>query len=78
MLVMIGVTEMGRKELIAVELGYKENTENWRGIINGLKAQGLEYPPELVIADGALGLWNAVTQEWSSSRHQRCWGSSPK
>lgn len=73
MLVMIGVTDTGRKELIAVELGYKENTENWRGIINGLKAQGLEYPPELVIADGALGLWNAVTQEWSSSRHQRCW-----
>lgn len=73
MLVMIGVTDMGRKELVAVELGYKENAENWRGMIHGLKAQGLAHPPELVIADGALGLWKAVSQEWSASKHQRCW-----
>jgi hypothetical protein len=45
MLVMIGVTDMGRKELVAVELGYKENAENWRGMIHGLKAQGLVHPP---------------------------------
>jgi putative transposase len=73
MLVMIGVTDMGRKELVAVELGYKESTENWRGMIHGLKTQGLAHPPELVIADGALGLWKAVSQEWCSSKHQRCW-----
>jgi transposase-like protein len=73
MLVMIGVTDMGRKELVAVELGYKENAENWRGMMHDLKAQGLAHPPELVIADGALGLWKAVSQEWPSSKHQRCW-----
>lgn len=73
MLVMIGVTDMGRKELVAAQLGYKENAENWRGMIHDLKAQGLAHPPELVIADGALGLWKAVSQEWSSAKHQRCW-----
>ena len=37
MLVMIGVTDMGKKELITCDLGYRESTESWRGIINTLK-----------------------------------------
>ena len=72
MLVMIGVTDMGKKELIACALGYRESTESCRGIINTLKENGLKEAPDLIIADGALGLWNAVKQEWQSSKQQRC------
>ena len=59
MLVLIGVTELGRKELIAVQLGYREAAEHWRDMIRSLKDQGLKHAPELVIADGAKGfrLW---------------------
>lgn len=73
MLVMIGVTDMGKKELIACDLGYRESTENWKSIIQTLKENGLKEAPDLIIADGALGLWSAVKQEWPSSKHQRCW-----
>ena len=73
MLVMIGVTDMGKKELIACDLGYRESTESWKSIIQTLKKNGLKEGPDLIIADGALGLWNAVKQEWPSSKQQRCW-----
>ena len=73
MLVMIGVTELGRKELIAVQLGYRESAEHWRDMMRGLKDQGLCHAPELVIADGAPGLWSAVKAEWPAAKHQRCW-----
>jgi len=72
-LVLIGVTELGKKELIAVQLGYRESSEHWRDIIRSLKDQGLKHTPELVIADGAKGLWSAVTQEWPAAKQQRCW-----
>lgn len=73
MLVLIGVTELGRKELIAVQLGYSESSEHWRDIIRLLKKQGLKHTPELVIADGAPGFWSAIKQEWPAAKHQRCW-----
>ena len=73
MLLLIGVTELGRKELIAVQLGYSESSEAWRDIIRSLKNQGLETAPELVIADGAPGFWSAVKAEWPVAKHQRCW-----
>jgi len=73
MLVLIGVTELGKKELIAVQLGYRESSEHWRDIIRSLKNQGLIHTPELVIADGAPGFWSAVKAEWPAAKHQRCW-----
>lgn len=73
MLVLIGVTDLGKKELIAVQLGYRESSEHWRDIIRGLKDQGLEHAPDLVIADGAKGFWSAVKKEWPAAKHQRCW-----
>jgi len=73
MLVMIGVTALGRKELISVDLGYKESAQHWQDIMRNLKEAGLKHPPKLVIADGAPGFWSAVKQEWPSAKHQRCW-----
>jgi len=72
-LVLVGVTDLGKKELIAVQVGYRESSEHWRNIIRNLKDQGLKVAPELVMADGAKGFWSAVTQEWPSAKHQRCW-----
>lgn len=72
-LVLIGVTQLGKKELIAIHLGYRESSEHWRSIIKSLKDQGLEHAPALVIADGAKGFWQAVKQEWPAAKHQRCW-----
>ncbi len=72
-LVLIGVTQLGKKELIAVYVGYRESSAHWRDIIRGLKDQGLKHAPELVIADGAKGFWSAVKQERPTAKHQRCW-----
>ena len=72
-LVLLGVTQLGKKEIISIQVGYKESCESWRQLIRCLKNQGLDIPPELVIADGAKGFWSAVSQEWPTARHQRCW-----
>jgi hypothetical protein len=73
LLVIIGVTEHGRKELVAVEDGYRESTASWEELLLGLRERGLETAPKLAIGDGALGFWKALTKTYPASRHQRCW-----
>jgi len=73
MLVIIGVTTDGRKELVAVEDGFRESTESWREILRGLLSRGLEESPKLAIGDGALGFWKALSEIYPKTRHQRCW-----
>lgn len=73
LLVIIGVTEHGRKELLAVEDGYRESAESWREVLSDLRARGLECAPRLAIGDGALGFWKAVAAVYPDCRHQRCW-----
>lgn len=73
LLVIIGVTEHGNKELIAVEDGFRESTASWEELLIGLKQRGLEYSPKLAIGDGALGFWNALNKVYPSCEHQRCW-----
>ena len=72
-LVVMGATEDGSKELVAVEDGVRESEQSWKEVLLGLKARGLEIDPELVIGDGALGFWKALPQVWPDARHQRCW-----
>ncbi len=72
-LVVMGATADGKKELVAVQDGYRESEQSWREILLSLKARGLEAEPELAVGDGALGFWKAVAQEWPSTRAQRCW-----
>ncbi|CAM5201317.1 hypothetical protein OURE66S_00414 [Oligella ureolytica] len=55
LLVVMGVTEHGRKELVAVEEGYRESEASWLELLNGLVARGLTSCPKLATADGALG-----------------------
>ena len=72
-LVIIGATPEGKKELVGFHAGYRESTQSWRELLVDLKKRGLTVPPELAIGDGALGFWKALQQEFGTTRHQRCW-----
>jgi putative transposase len=72
-LVLIGATPEGRKELIGFHVGYRESAQSWRELLADLKARGLAVPPELAIGDGALGFWKALEQEFGTTWQQRCW-----
>lgn len=72
LLVIMGVTEEGKKELIAVEPGYRESEESWSMLLRNLKSRGL-VSPILAIGDGALGFWKAVASVYPGVKEQRCW-----
>jgi putative transposase len=72
-LVIIGVTEQGNKELLTIEGGHRESKESWLSVLQDLKNRGLKKGPKLAIGDGALGFWGALTEAYGKTRHQRCW-----
>jgi len=72
-LVLIGATRDGRKELVAVQDGYRESEQSWSELLLDLKARGLTIAPKLAVGDGALGFWAALRQVYSVTREQRCW-----
>ena len=72
-LVIIGATDHGTKELIAITDGYRESEQSWCEVLLDLKRRGLASGPELAIGDGALGFWKALRQVYGTSREQRCW-----
>lgn len=71
-LVVLGVTEQGNKELIALEDGFRESTESWLSLLRRLKERKLAAPV-VAVGDGALGFWNAVTDVYPEAKPQRCW-----
>ena len=72
-LVLIGATQEGRKELVGFTDGARESAHDWRELLLDLKRRGLDAQPELVVADGALGFWKAAGEVWPKTREQRCW-----
>jgi putative transposase len=72
LLCVLGAREDGTKELLALELGYRESTESWAGVLRSLRDRGLATPL-VAIGDGALGLWAALREVFPSTAHQRCW-----
>ena len=72
LLCIVGAREDGEKELIGMELGYRESKESWAEMLRDLLSRGLEAP-FVVIGDGALGLWAALDEVYPSADHQRCW-----
>jgi putative transposase len=72
MLVLIGATPEGRKELIGFQVGLRESAQSWRELLIDLKARGLAIAPELATGDGALGFWKALEEVFPTTRHQRC------
>ena len=72
-LVLIGADANGRKELLAIEDGYRESTQSWRELLLRLRDEnGLATAPELATGDGALGFWKALHEVWPTTRQQRC------
>ena len=72
MLVLIGATPEGKKELVGFQVGLRESAQSWRELLVGLKARGLAIAPELATGDGALGFWKALEEVSPATRHQRC------
>jgi putative transposase len=72
-LVLMGATEDGRKELIAVADGYRESEQSWKALLLDVKSRGLAVDPKLATGDGALGFWKALPQVYPATREQRCW-----
>lgn len=72
-LVLIGATEDGRKELVAVEEGYRESEQSWLELLRRLQSKGLTLEPKLAVGDGSLGFWKALRKVFGNTRQQRCW-----
>ena len=72
-LVIIGATLEGKKEIVGFTDGMRESAQSWRDLLLDLKRRGLTMPPEIAVADGALGFWKAVGEVWPTTREQRCW-----
>ena len=72
-LVLMGATAEGHKELIAVVDGYRESEQSWKALLLDAKARGLVLAPKLATGDGALGFWKALPQVYPTTREQRCW-----
>jgi len=73
LLVIIGATPEGKKELVGLTDGVRESTRSWKELLLDLKRRGLSMGPELAVADGALGFWQALEEVWPRTRGQRCW-----
>ena len=73
LLVLMGATPDGKKELIAVAAGHRESEQSWLALLLDCKARGMKVDPLLATGDGALGFWKALPQVWSTTRIQRCW-----
>ena len=73
MLVLIGATPEGKKELIGFQVGVRESTQSWRELMIDVKRRGLQIAPEIAVGDGALGFWKALDEVFPGTRHQRCW-----
>ena len=72
-LVIIGATPEGGKELLGFQVGVRESAQSWRELLVDIKARGLAVAPEVAVGDGALGFWKALDEVFPGTRHQRCW-----
>ena len=73
MLVILGATPEGRKELVGFQVGVRESAQSWRELLVDIKVRGLAVPPEIAVGDGAMGFWKALDEVFPRTRHQRCW-----
>jgi len=73
MLVVLGATPEGKKELVGFQVGLRESAQSWRELLVDIRARGLSVPPEVAVGDGAMGFWKALDEVFPGTRHQRCW-----
>jgi transposase-like protein len=72
-LVLIGATPEGKKELIGFQAGVRESAQSWRELLVEIKRRGLSIAPHIAVGDGALGFWKALDELFPGTHHQRCW-----
>jgi putative transposase len=72
-LVLMGATADGQKELVAIQDGQRESEQSWKELLLDVQARGLSIEPALAIGDGALGFWKALRQVYETTQEQRCW-----
>jgi transposase-like protein len=72
-LVLMGATKDGKKELIAMTDGHRESALSWKELLLDVKRRGLAIDPKLAVGDGALGFWDAIAEIYPSTKAQRCW-----
>ena len=72
-LVILGATPEGQKEVVGFQVGVRESAQSWRELLIDIKARGLAVPPEVAVGDGAMGFWKALDAVFPGTRHQRCW-----
>ncbi len=72
-LVLMGATAEGKKELIALAAGQRESEQSWRALLLDCQSRGLVLDPKVAVGDGGLGFWKALPQVWPTTRPQRCW-----
>ncbi len=68
-LVLVGATPEGKKELVGLADGGRERAQSWKELLLYLERRGLVVAPELAIADGALGFWKALGDLWTQDRN---------
>ena len=73
MLVILGATPEGRKELIGFQVGLRESEQSWHELLTDIKGRGLSIAPKIAVGDGAMGFWNALDRTFPGTKHQRCW-----
>jgi len=73
MLVIIGATPEGKKELLGFQVGLRESAQSWRELLVDIKNRGLSIAPEIAVGDGAMGFWKSLDEIFPSTKHQRCW-----
>ena len=73
LLVILGATPEGKKEIVGFTDGIRESAHDWRALLLDLKRRGLSVAPKIAVADGALGFWKALGEVWPTTVEQRCW-----
>jgi len=73
LLVVLGVTETGKKELVALDDGYRESGDSWGTLLRSLVERGLKHAPTVAVGDGSLGFWKALPEVFPETKAQRCW-----
>jgi len=72
-LVILGATPEGKKEVVGFQVSVRESAQSWRELLVDIKARGLAVPPDIAVGDGAMGFWKALDEVFPSAHHQRCW-----
>jgi len=70
-LIAIGITEEGKKEVLSVELANRESRTSWGEFLLGLKARGLTEV-KFIVSDSHEGLKRSVAEIFPEAVWQRC------